>query len=481
MGRYNNVSAIFFSAYIYRINLQMKVNLRDYQLKDIQSIRDKFRQGHKSVLYVAPTGSGKTVIFSSITQSAAEKDNSVMITVHRKELLNQCSDALEDLGIEHGIIAPGFSMTNNQIQVASVQTLVRRLHKVPEPNLIIYDEAHHRVAGSWDKIGKAYPNARSLGVTATPLRLDGKGLGNNFSAMVIGPSVETLTAQGYLSKAIIYAPPKSIDMSGLRTKFGDFEKNSVASLMDKPTITGDVVEHYLSICAGSPAIAFCASVRHAENLAEQFRKKGIKSESIDGKTNNQDRKRRINSLGDGRIDVLTSCEIVSEGTDIPVVRTAILLRPTKSLALYLQQVGRCLRPYPGKENSIILDHVGNVFRHGFPDEHREWTLDSSKIKNGEYEAPYRQCLKCYAVIAIWHKTCPHCGFVQVIIEREIEQVDGKLEEIDEQEKQMYIISRKREVSKAQTLEELQIVGRNRGYQDGWAFHIFNARLKRRQL
>jgi DNA repair protein RadD len=391
------------------------VALRDYQQKGILDIRAAMRSA-RSVLYVAPTGSGKTVLFVFIAQSAIALGNRVWILVHRQELLFQTSRSLDALGVSHGVVAPGFTPAPHElVQVCSVQTLRNRIlqGRIGDVDLVVIDEAHHATAGSWRTILEARPRARFLGVTATPSRADGNGLGvaagGVFDVMTLGPSVAHLMAEGYLCKAAVFAPPSQLDLTNLRLRGGDYEPKALAERVDRPTITGDAVSHYRRVCSGQPAIAFCASVAHAKHVAEQFRAAGFRSESIDGSMADTDRKRLIDALGTGKMHVLTSCEIVSEGTDIPVVAAAILLRPTQSLALHLQQVGRALRPVyvPGanvatregrlsaiassaKPRAVILDHVGNTLRHGLPDEGWEWSLEG-KPKRGGGEGSGRRC------------------------------------------------------------------------------------------
>lgn len=463
----------------------MNLTLRDYQHEIINKIRAEYRHGAKAPLLQSPTGSGKTVMFAYITESAARKGNRVTILVHRQELLLQTSRALFDIGVQHGLIAPGHSMTTDNIQVASVQTLVRRLGFYPEPDLLIIDEAHHTAAGSWQKILEAYKNTKLLGVTATPVRLDGRGLGihsgGHFDTLILGPSVNELVEQGYLSKPVVYAPPTNVDLTGLRKKFGDFVVGQLTERLDKPTITGSAVEHYIKICPGVPAIVFCSSVAHAEHVAAQFNEAGIAAESIDGTLQDWERKSRIEYLGKGRIKVLTSCDIISEGTDIPIVTTAILLRPTQSTGLYLQQVGRCLRPHENKPRAIILDHVGNAYRHGFPDYEREWTLDgenNGKRKSNGGRIEFVQCEKCYCIFSPGISKCPSCGFERVVEPREIEQVEGELKEVDDQEKRRIQVHLKREVGQARTKEQLEEIAKKRGYKPGWVNIMMKVRENR---
>lgn len=462
----------------------MKLTLRPYQSAGIQALRQAFKSGKKAVLYACATGSGKTVIFSSVAESASQRGKRVYILVHRQELLLQSSRHLATLGIRHGCISPGHSMTRDPIQVASVQTLVRRLDKYPQPDLVIIDEAHHSVAGSWKKIITHWPEALLLGVTATPTRLDGAGLGVHsggvFDHLEIGPPINYLIEHGFLSRPVVYAPTGDLDLTGMRTRAGDFEKEELEKRIDRPSITGCAVSHYRKLAYRVPAIAFCCSIQHARNVAAEFRAAGYRAACIDGTMTDSDRKKAIDDLGTGKIDVLTSCEIVSEGTDIPVVGCAILLRPTMSEGLFLQQAGRALRPYPGKKETIILDHAGNCLRHGLPDDNREWSLDGEKRKKKKSDEPdivIRRCPECFGVHRPSPK-CPLCGYIYGTKPREIELQPGELKKITEIEKQAIQRSRRSKIGRARSLPELLKLASELGYSPGWAHFIFRAREKK---
>ena len=462
------------------------IKLRDYQDRDVQVLRQRFAQGFKAPLYVLSTGGGKTFVFSYISMNAVDKGNRVLILVHRQELLRQSSESLDSLVVAHGLIAPKHNQTYDMVQVASVQTVIRRLDKIHRPDLIVVDEAHHAAAGSWRKIIEHFEGVPILGVTATPYRLDGKGLGVNsggyFDCMVQGPSISELIRDGYLSKPRVYAPPTDLILDDIKTRMGDYAKDDLIKAVDKPKITGSAVEHYSRICPGKPAIAFCVSIAHAEHVAAEFKAAGFRAASIDGNMDDGQRKSLITALGRGNLDVLCSCEIISEGTDIPVVAAAILLRPTQSLSLYLQQVGRALRPYPGKKSAIILDHVGNCLRHGLPDEDREWSLDGDPNrgksgKKAETGIRVQQCPKCYAVHPPGPK-CHQCGHVYSSDELIPEVGEGELEEISADELARIKRRRNIKVGQAKTLEELRQVGKELGYKDGWAWYTYNQRKKR---
>ena len=457
------------------------MNLRPYQSDAVQALRQSYLTGHRAPLFCLPTGGGKTFVFSYVAMNAVERGRRVCVLVHRRELLTQASGSLMAMGVPHGIIAPGFNRTTHPVQVASVQTLARRIKQgALSFDLLIVDEAHHAAAGTWQTVRDAFPAAKLLGVTATPVRSDGKGLDVVFDDLIIGPTVAELIAGGHLVQPVVYAPPVKFNLDGVRKRGGDFDQRDLSDKMDKPTITGDVIGHYRKLCDGKPAIAFCASVAHAEHVAAEFNAAGYRAKSVDGNTPPAERAAAIAALGRGDLHVLTSCDIISEGTDVPAVSAAILLRPTMSLGLYIQQVGRALRPAPGKDRAIILDHVGNVLRHGMPDDDREWSLEGTARKGkaaNDNVPPVRQCSKCYAAYKP-QPICPHCGHYEPLKAREVAVSDGELIQITAAQAEAMRQERKREIGSARTLEALEDVARRRGYSIHWAKHIHRSRQKK---
>jgi len=447
------------------------MNLRDYQQQAISDLRSAMQQGARAPLLCLPTGGGKTVILATIATQAAARGRHVLILVHRRELIHQTSSKLAWVGLDHGIIAAGIPSSDHAVQIASVQTLARRLSRLDwQPTLIIIDEAHHATAGQWARILDHWPDAYRLGVTATPCRLDGCGLRGTFDTMVLGPRVADLIFTGYLSPARIYAPPVVADLRGIRSRGGDYANDQAAAAMDRPTVTGDAISHYQRLAAGQQAIAFCCNVAHAESVCAAFQAAGIAAQLLLGNT--VDRDQVVQQFGFGAVQVLVTVDVVSEGFDVPAASVAILLRPTKSLGLYLQQVGRVLRPAPGKQAALILDHVGNVTRHGFPDDHRDWTLDDGIRRTAGTAAPsVRTCPECYAAFKP-QPQCPVCGAqCAPITNRKIRQLAGELQELKRVDAQLRAGERKR----ARTLPELLAVARARGYSPGWAYRVHNAR------
>ncbi len=461
----------------------MSVTLRPFQASAVAEIRGAYQTGFRRVLFVLPTGGGKTYTFVYIAEQAAIRGNRVCILVHRQELVDQASRSLHAIGCQHGIIAAGYRQDLRQgVQVASVQTLARRLHTIPADffQLLIVDEAHHAVAGTWAKVLAAMPRAHVLGVTATPERLDGRGLGDQFQTLIEGPDAAWLTDQDFLVPARIFAPP-GIDLSGVKrfdTRKGHQQSEEI---LRQGQAMGDAVSHYrrtIEPIHNGTAIAFCCSVAHADAVAEAFRAQGISAARLDGSMDRGERRRLIADLGAGVLKVLTSCDIISEGTDIPSVTGAMLLRPTDSLGLHLQQVGRVLRPSPGKPYAVVNDHVGNTLRHGRPTDPREWSLDGqTKRKRAASDAlPIKVCDHCFSAIPSAAAICPECGHVfPQAARRELATIEGELQELP-----AGVIARRKRaaVAQARTREELEAIRLERGYSRGWTDHILRARGNR---
>jgi superfamily II DNA or RNA helicase len=450
------------------------MQLRSYQQRAIDDLRNAYRFGYRAPLLCLATGGGKTIIFTAIAQASASRGWRVLILVHRRELLRQASSKLAAAGLDHGLIAAGIEPSPALVQVASVQTIARRLSRIDwQPDLIIIDEAHHATAGQWERTLQHWPAAYRLGVTATPCRLDGRGLRSAFDHLVLGPSVAQLIDAGFLSNSRIYAPPLVADLSGIRTRAGDYANDQAAAAMDRPTVTGDAISHYQRLAAGQQAIAFCCNVAHAESVCAAFQAAGIDAQLLLGNT--VDRDEVVQQFGAGAIRVLVTVDVVSEGFDVPAASVAILLRPTKSLGLYLQQIGRVLRPASGKQAALILDHVGNVTRHGFPDDHRDWTLDDGIRRNKGTAAPsVRTCPECYAAFKP-QPQCPVCGAqCAPIRSSKIRQMAGELQELKRSEMRQA----RRKQGSARTLEQLLALAKERGYSPGWAYRIHQARGQR---
>ncbi len=513
----------------------MKPTLRLYQERLNDQIREALWK-YKRVLAVMPTGAGKGTTIGAIVAGAAARGRRVLVLAHRSELIDQLSDSLKQWEVEHGIIRPGAKATDHNVQVGSVQTVAKRLDAMPEPALIVIDEAHHCIPGNtWGAVVDRWPNAFLIGKTATPSRLGGEPLGKQhggyFEKMILGPTPQWLTDNWYLARARIFAPPNSFNRSALRKQAGDYRMSDASTALSSREIMGDVVGHFKRHLQFGTAIAFCCSVQHAEDVAAAFCAAGIASASIDGKMTPVKRRELLKQLERRELRVLTSCALIGEGINIPNVDGALLLRPTQSLALHLQMIGRCLRPAENKEHAVILDHVGNCIAHGLPTDHRQWSLEG-RVKRLSDAPPVRVCPKCYAANPGGSTFCLDCGFEFPPPDAaEILQVDGELAElfpmglrlgdpVEHNGKRWYIASRpfhgrvvlaetraratalrnkapsallnrahtapvselrkpKHPAAGAASLEELLTVERERGFKPGWARHIWAARQRKR--
>lgn len=488
----------------------MAYALRDYQETAVVDVRVAFRT-HERVILVLSTGAGKTVIFSYIAQSAAERGKRVLIVAHRDQLIKQASRKLNDYGARHGIIMAGYTPDHNaRIQVASVQTLARRLDKITfEPDLIVIDEAHLSAAASYKKVLERYPNAKVLGVTGSPCRLDNKPLGREYGGiydhMVVGVSIRELIERDFLVRPVVYAPKEQIDLSGIRKSMGDYKTDELAAVVDKPKLIGDAVDQYQKICPGAPAVAWCVTVEHAQHVADEFNARGIKAVMLCGDHDTTYRDDTLRKLATGEVQVVTFVGILVEGVDVPEIGAVLLLRPTMSLASYLQVIGRGLRPAPGKDCCWVLDHAGLSFKHGLADEEREWSLDwgekkkNSKKKNKDEPIDVVQCVGtggCFAVFSpsaaklfaerkratdpsfTSMMACPNCGKAIVSKARKVEAEEGELQEITKEMAERMRKRKRQEVNSARTLEELLRIAAQRGYSSEWAKQVHSARLRK---
>lgn len=464
------------------------MQLRDYQSTAVSDINAAFRS-HNKALLVSPTGAGKTTIFSDIAKTASDNGERVLVIAHRRELIEQADARLTRFGVETGLILSGEEMAPERaVQVASIQTLIKRLGKVAAPDLIIVDEAHRAVAASYAEILKAFPLARVLGLTATPCRLDGKGLSGAFDVLVQGPSVEELIRRGYLMRPVVYSASIP-DLTGVKTRAGDWAPNELAEALERSTICGDAVASYLRITPQKSAIAFCVNVKHARATADAFNAAGIAAEVLTGDTGTAERAAILGRLRSGETKVVCSIETLTEGFDFEGLEVVILLRPTKSLALYLQMCGRVLRVADGKTEAVILDHSGNTLRHGLVEEEREWSLDGVKenpqtrTTDGQ-TMKVRLCPECYGVHAA-APVCPLCGHIHAKDARVPVAKAGALKRLEREEleaaRRAAMANKKSEERACRTLEDFVRLGKQRGYKfpSGWAAHRWQARGGRR--
>lgn len=428
--------------------------LRLYQTQLVDDIRAATRKVNR-VLAVLPTGGGKTQVFCTIAELAQQRGKHVLILVHRKELLDQAIARLRQMRIPQRLI-----------NVASIQ---RR--NLPGADLVIVDEAHHATARTWQQKLARYPKV--LGFTATPQRLDGKGLSGVFDAMVQGPSVADLMAGGYLSPYRLFCPPGQADLFGVKRRAGDYARDQLEERVNQRRVLAAAVKNWKLYAGGRQTLGFCVSLAHMHHMRGCFTEAGISCDTVDGSMPKTDRDAVIGRFRLGLTKVLLSVDLIGEGFDVPACDCVLLLRPTTSLALHLQQVGRALRP--SSQDAVILDCAGNSMMHGLPDEPRQWSLEGQRKERGGGVAPVpvRVCPRCFGV----HRpapVCPFCGHIHQVEQRTLIEEDITLTDRTEEIRKM-----RREVGQARTREDLMAVAQARGYKRGWVERVMEARMLRR--
>ena len=440
------------------------MKLRDYQLELYRGTVEAFKQGFRRPLVVAPCGAGKSYLFAEMIRKTRGE---VLVLTHRQELQKQHLVLLEELGITNA-------------RVAMILTEAKRLGQYPKPALIIADEAHLSRSNSWMKVIEYY-DTYTVGLTATPIRLDGLPL-NIYDKLIVGVDTKWLIENQRLAPYEYYAPTL-VEADGLRKVAGDYVTGDLEQLMTRRAIYGDVVKTYLRLAPGERSIAYCVSVRHARETAEAFRAAGIRAEAISAGTPGGRRAEILEDFRAGRITVLCNVGIISEGVSINEVSCCMLLRPTESIALGIQQMMRCMRYMPGKTAKII-DFVGNYTRVGLPDEDREWSLKTQMVRkkqlndNGDFYI--RSCPQCFMTFQT-AAVCPYCGAVYPLKPREIEaHKEIELARITAEEAQRVAEAKKKsraEQGRAQSFEELVKLGRQRGYKNPafWASQIMRSR------
>ncbi len=431
------------------------MKLRPYQIDLKERIIDAWRSGARNILAVSPTGSGKTHLKSDIIKTL---DKVTCCIAHRQELVVQISESLASFDIPHRVIASnqvvrfcaqrhsrlfGRSFVNHNatVAVAGVQTLLRRSDRLTQflnrVELWDIDEGHHCLEDNqWGKATALFPRAIGLGVTATPLRCDRKALDGVFDTMIVGPSMRELIDQGHLSEYRIFCPPQSLNMSAIRTSqgSGEFVQKDVLRETRSSQITGDVVQHYLRIAPGLRGLTFAVDVQSATDIASAYNEAGVPAAVVSAKTPDNIRVDYLDRLARGDLLQLVNVDLFGEGMDCPALEVVTMARPTQSYGLYVQQFGRVLRTFEGKTDGIVIDHVGNVVRHGLPDTPRAWSLaapEGRRAKRDNDAIPLTTCVECFRPYERVKPRCPYCGHSPVPASRSgPEHVDGDLIELD---------------------------------------------------
>lgn len=466
------------------------MSLRPRQKRAVDDLVAAYQAGKKAPILVAPTGFGKTHTSAAIIRRALDKGKRVWFLAHLREILEATSQKLAREGILHGRIMAGRTDITAPVQVASVQTLVRRLGCYTPPDLLIIDECHLAVAETYQAIARWAPKAWLLGLTATPQRLDGRGLDELFDAIVPTCGTAELIEEGLLAP-VKYFAPQTVDLSAVPMRAGDFAQEALAEAMDKPTITGSAVSEWQKVARNRPTIVFCVSIQHAEHTAEAFRQVGVRAVAVSGDSDPIERDRALADLRAGRLDVVCNCALFVAGLDVPSVACIILLAPTNSLTKFLQSVGRGLRTHPGKPDCIILDHAGNIGRHGSPLDARLWSLEGTAKAKGRSatEVPVKTCPSCFSVVMAQASHC-QCGHTFQVKPRTIAEVEGELREVElaaerKAEAELQAERDRQAARQAQgrsrTEAELVAFAQSKGYSRPhfWARQVMLGRLKRR--
>lgn len=453
--------------------------LRGYQNHIVKEVDGSFASGHLRVLVESMTGSGKTTVGASLVLAEVQRARRVLWLAHRKELIIQARDRLEEFGANGGVIKAGYEEELSlSLQVGSVQSTVGRLNRIGDFDFIVIDEAHHALASSYVKILEAFPKARVIGLTATPWRFDGRGLGEVFEHMVPGPTPDDLIEAGFILPARVIGSDRGIDF-GAFVRGGEYSISEMEEAIALKDLDGDAARSFLDLFPDSgTAVVFCRSVDHAVKVAQDFEEAGVPSAVLTGDTPDAERDAMLADLQTEEIRTVCSVDVISEGYDLPAISCVVMLRKTKSLSLFLQQAGRALRPSPGKTEAVILDLVGNSMEHGHPCSTRSWTLEAEdpaaraeqKTDDGE-DLSIRRCPECLCIHEV-APVCPVCGYKHVpdtripkVKLRELREIEkAELEALQEQRR----AERKAEEKKCKSLDDWRALATERGYKPGWA-------------
>ena len=454
--------------------------LRDYQTRAVSEVRAELSKGRKSVVMVLSTGGGKSAIFAEIIRLAVEKGNTVLWMVHRRNLVRQMVDTLAHHGVSCGIIMAGEeSDLAETVQVCTVQTYVRRLQLdelernrffIPA-SVVMIDEAHCSVSPRYKKIIDLYGDKVVIGCTATPVRGDGRGLGDVFESLVDVAGVQELTAGGYLVP-VRYFAPTTIDTKGIKVVRGDYDNKQLAEKCDTAKITGDVIENWLKIAGGRKTIIFAVNVKHSIHLRDAFRAVGVGADHLDARSSDDERDAVFERMEKGETKVICNVAIYQEGMDVPEISCVVMARPTKSLGLYRQCCGRGLRTADGKDDLLVLDHGGNVERLGFLDDEVEWSLDSTKqaAKLKKKSKKERRQVTCSACGLVFN-AAPACPDCQTPVENYGKDVD--VDDADLEELKPKTVNRTTDWGlKRMFMGALRWYCKQKGYKDGWAVHSY---------
>ena len=462
------------------------MQLRPYQEDVISKAREAISRGKRRLIIHAPTGSGKTIMAADIVASALEKNKNVIFLVHLRELAFQAVRRFTEYGIgdEVGIVMSGEESTlGRPVQVVSIQTYINRLKLVESghvewllpADLIIYDEAHSSISRTRSEVLRLYKDdAVILGLTATPCRSDGRGLGALYDEIVPCSSVSELTEMGFLVPAVYYGCKEAPDLKNLPMVAGDYQQRELGERMDQARLVGNILDNWSNICPDRQTVIFATNVAHSKHIRDEFLRIGVQTEHVDAHTPSEEREEILGRFRSGDTQVVTNVGVYSEGADFPWCSCIVLARPSKSYGRYVQYGGRGLRPYPGKKDCIIIDHAGLVNEHGFIEDSVYWTLDDTdrawkKEEPRKKEKKIHECVMCLYIFI--GPKCPQCGTMVKDYIKKIATTDDELERLN------------RPKSKKITMEEkanffgmAKRYASDKGYSDGWAAHKYKEKF-----
>jgi len=455
------------------------LELRNYQIESIEKIRESLRSGNRNVILQAACGAGKTIIAAEIVKCALEKGNNVIFLQNRRDLVHQTVQKFEDYGLGEyiGVVMAGEEPSlGKPLQVVSIQTYGRRIKLGGDwelkAKLVIFDECHSSVAKSYKDIIDQYQDSTILGLTATPCRSDGRGLGSIYDDIVSCIGIDELIELKYLVPMIHYGPAAP-DLAQIKITAGDYNKKELGHVMDTPKLVGDIYDNWMEIADGRQTIVFAVNVKHSKHIRDLFNNRGFPCEHIDAHTNDEDRVEIYNRFEMGDTRILTNVGICTEGSDFPFVGCIVIARPTKSYGRYIQMAGRGLRPDSGKSDCILLDHSGCIEQHGFVDDAMTWSLNDKEkawrkppVKKEKLPMICDMCSHAFT-----GKRCPKCGYEIKDYGKKIEAIEAKLEQIGNGKKRKPTTEEKRVF-----YGMLEWYRRMKGYQEGWTSHKFKLKF-----
>lgn len=435
------------------------IPLRDYQEELVNGLYNSMSKGNQNIMVQSPAGSGKSVTMSEIARRATEKGNRVLFIVHRRELVAQIKGTFIANDVDMGLC-----------HVGMVQTVANRIKKdkEPTPAIILVDEAHHALAKTYIDIFEHFPNTFVYGFTATPTKLSNKGFTDIFEDLILGKTVQWLIDNERLAPFKYYSKNLMNDNKLKHKSTGDFSNESI-SLALEPQIYGDVIDNYKKFANDKKTIIYTHNVESSKEVAEKFNDNGYNALQVDGKTPKQQRELAMELFREGKVNILVNAELYGEGVDVPDCECVILLRPTESLTLFIQQTMRAMRYQPNKQ-AIIIDHVGNYVRHGLPNTEHDWLEHfngSNNKSDSKNSIPIKECPECFGVVESAYTICPYCGseFPKEEIQELTVDETAELEEVTEE----MITLNLKAPEDCSSMKELADLGKSLGYKPGWSY------------